>query len=160
MSEPPSSGPSGADEAPLLAALGRALDPDPPPPGLVARAMALIGWAGVDRDLARLLDEGAAELAGVRGPGPADDRLVFEARGGALTIEVTVAGGVRGQVLAGRPAEVTLEPLRGEPVTVGVDGLGRFSFEPVTAGPARLRLHGSWARSVTTDWFLISDGVR
>ena len=144
------------EDARLIARLGEALGPDLPPPGLVARAEGLVAFAEVDRELAELLDPARAEPAGVRGPAGVDTALVFEVADGSIAVELTVERDrLRGQVLAGSPAEVVLEPLAGPARTCPVDALGRFAFDQPAAGPTRLRLRDGSTRPVTTDWFLL-----
>jgi hypothetical protein len=145
-----------ARDARLLGELGSALGPDPSPPGLVGRAEGLLAFAGVDRELAELLDTSAAEPVGVRGPADAAGALVFEVGDGSVSVEVTVtADRLDGQVLAGEPTEVALEHVTGAVHSCPVDDLGRFTFSGVASGPGRLRLRGGSTRPVTTDWFLI-----
>src|SRR4051812_32228639 len=130
-----------ADDARLLAELRPALDPSPTPAGLVERAEGLFGYLNADRDLAELLDESAAEPAGTRGPVAAGGRLFFEVDRGSVALEVQLAQrGLTGQVLSGQPSAVVFERLSGEVRTCPVDGLGRFAFDEVPTGPARLRL--------------------
>ena len=158
MSDTPEE-PLPAEDARLLDELRAALGADPMPPGLVARAEGLVAFAGVDRELAELLEASAAEPAGVRGgPAEAAQPLVFEVADGSIGVEVVIGRDrLDGQVHAGTLAEVALERPGGDIVTGPVDELGRFAFTPVAAGPARLRLrpHGEAGRPVTTDWFLV-----
>jgi hypothetical protein len=151
----PDDRPAAAEDARLLAELGRALGPDRLPAGLVQRAEGLLALAGLDGELAELL-EAAAEPAGVRGAPDAGDRLLFEVAGGAVAVELVLGRDrVDGQVIAGAPTEVALERPDGTAAVATVDELGRFGFGSVAAGPARLVLRGGPAGPVTTDWFLL-----
>jgi hypothetical protein len=155
MTKPDDPPPAATEDARLLAELGRALGPDPLPAGLVARAEGLLALAGLDGELAELL-EAAAEPAGVRGTPDAADRLLFEVAGGAVAIELVLGRDrIDGQVIAGAPSEVALERPGGAAAAATVDELGRFGFDSVAAGPARLALRGAPAGPVTTDWFLL-----
>jgi hypothetical protein len=161
MSEPSRPEPATDQDARLLEQLGQALGPDPLPAGLVGRAEGLLAYAGLDRDLAELLEEAAAEPAGVRGPVEAGERLVFEVADGSVTVELVVRRDrLDGQVLAGTPTEAVLEWRGGGTAATAVNQLGGFSFEPgagepLRSGPARLLLRGGPSRPVTTSWFLL-----
>ena len=143
-----------AEEARLLEALGRALGPDPIPAGLADRAEELIILRDLDAAVLELLDQQVAEPAGMRG-GAISGRLQFEAADGSVALELTVEPDrIVGQVLAGDLTEVALERREGVVATSGVDELGRFSFDPATPGPGRLRMVGA-AVPIVTDWFLL-----
>jgi hypothetical protein len=155
MTEPGEPPPAPAEDDRLLAELGRALGPDPLPAGLAARAEGLLALAGLDGELAELL-EAAAEPTGVRGTPDAADRLLFEVAGGAVAVELVLGRDrIDGQVIAGAPTEVALERPHDTAAAATIDDLGRFGFDSVAAGPARLRLRGGPAGPVTTDWFLL-----
>jgi hypothetical protein len=142
------------DDARLLAAIARALGPDAPPPGLVARAEGLVAFMDVDRELVALLED-AAEPVGARGA-VTRDRLAFELGDGSVSLELSTEGDLLvGQVLAGQVVEVVLEDLDREIATSSVDTLGRFSLRPAPAGPVRLRLEDGSGRPLVTDWFLV-----
>jgi hypothetical protein len=147
-------------EAALLERLRALLGSDPPPDGMVARAEGLLAFRDVDRELVELLQDAAAEPAGLRGGVDTPERLLFELDGGpegsAVSVEVSLdRDALRGQVLAGVVTEVELERL-GMPLrTSSVDALGQFAFADPLPGPTRLRLSGSAARPRTTDWFLL-----
>jgi hypothetical protein len=144
-----------ADEARLLDALGRALDPDPVPAGLVGRAEELFILRDVDAAIAELLDQPVAEPAGMRGGGDGG-RLQFESADGSVALElVPEPDRLVGQVLSGNLTEVALERPSGTVVTGIVDGLGRFSLDHSGTGPGRLRLIGATADPIATDWFLL-----
>ena len=137
----------------LLADLGRALPPDPAPPGLADRADALFAVRDLDGGLAELLEPGAAEPAGVRGGDAGTDQLTFEI--GDVTLELTVERNrITGRVLAAGPWMVTLERPSGEVAGTQAGDLGEFAFEAPAAGPTRLRLDGPPRPPIHTDWFL------
>jgi hypothetical protein len=158
MSEMPGE-PLPAEDARLLDELRAALGDDPAPPGFIARAEGLVAYAGVDRELAELLETAAAEPAGLRSrPDAAAQPLVFEVADGSISVELVIGRDrLDGQVHSGTLTEVVLERPGGDIRSSGIDELGRFAFTPVAAGPARLRLRspGDPTRSVTTDWFLV-----
>lgn len=137
----------------LLADLGRALPPDPAPPGLADRADALFAVRDLDGGLAELLEPEAAEPAGVRGGEAGTDHLTFEI--GAVTLELTVGQNrITGRVLAAGPWTVTLEHPSGEVASAPAGELGDFAFEATVEGPIRLRLNRPAGASTRTDWFL------
>jgi len=141
-------------EARLLADLGRALGPDDPPPGLLARAEGLLAFMGIDQELVQLLDA-EVETVGSRGTATGD-RLVFELGDGSVSLEVGSDGVLLvGQLISGDVVEVALEGLDGVLAASAVDELGRFSLRSAPAGPVRLRLHGGSGRRLATDWFLL-----
>lgn len=143
-----------AQEARLLAGLGRALGPDPLPDQLIERAEQLLALRDLDSALVELIDQATAEPAGMRGE-TVHTRLEFARGDGSVALElVREAGRLVGQVLAGELTEVALESLSGARVSTGVDELGRFTFSDVASGPLRLRLSGG-ASAPVTDWFLL-----
>ncbi len=152
--------PMSAEDAALVERLGSALGPDPQPDGMQHRLEVLFALRDMDRELMQLLQEAAAEPAGMRGTATATDRLAFELANGSVSVELVPERDLlRGQVLAGDITEVVLERTTRARSTAQVDRLGRFSFEAPTPGPARLRLLGpdfdADARQLTTDWFLL-----
>ncbi len=148
--------PMPAQDARLLERLGAALGPDPLPEGLHRRLDGLLALRDLDRELLELLQGAAPELAGMRGPVDLPGRLAFELGNGSVSVELTIERDqLHGQVLAGNVVEVTLDRLGGQSRIAAVQALGRFSFEDLAPGPARLRLRGGETRSLTTDWFLL-----
>lgn len=144
-----------AAQARLLAELRTALGPDPAPPGLVERAEGLFAFKDFDAVLAELLDRSGAEPAGMRGAA-AGERMEFGTGDGGVALELMREGDrIVGQVLGGDVVAVTLERPAGIGATIGVDELGRFSFDQIAAGPARLRLIRGADAPVITDWFLL-----
>ncbi len=156
MIDNPEDEPTTVDEQRLLDRLGESLGSDPMPAGMLQRIEGLLAFRDVDRELLELLQDTAAEPAGMRGIAGSVDRLTFELDDGSVSVELVPAtDGLRGQVLSGDVVEVSLERLASEPRTSGVDALGRFAFDLPVDGPARLRLAAGGARSITTDWFLL-----
>lgn len=148
--------PLPVDQARLLAALGRALGPDEVPASVLERASELIALKDLDAALVALIEESTAEPAGLRGGADAAGRLQFEQADGSVAVElVPERDRLVGQVLAGELAAVSLESRSGVVATAAVDELGRFAFDRVANGPARLRLAGNSAARLTTDWFLL-----
>lgn len=141
----------------LLSILARALEEaDPVPDWLVEAAKAGYTWRTIDTELAELVfDSDVDELAGVRGPTPTDRHVTFRAPG--VEVEVMVAGERRrliGQLVP--PQETVVELQHGDSVTqTKTDSLGRFSFEAVATGPARLRITTGEGRSITTEWVVM-----
>jgi hypothetical protein len=137
----------------LLADLGRALDPDPLPEGLVTRAEGLVVWADVDADLEVLLEQPTSDMAGVRGQAHGSTTTYRLAE---VSVEVAVeAARVGGQVLSGTVDAVTLERVARREASTVVDDLGRFAFDAVPTGPARLVLERHAADPLATEWFLV-----
>ena len=144
----------GDDE--LLALLGRALAAaDPVPPAVVEAALGAEAWRTVDADLGLLAElsfDSALELAGARSE--SDQReLTFQA--GPVEIELLVGEGadpaVQGQLVPAAPGRIEMETAQGPSHSAEVDGLGRFRFSGVPAGPVRFvtragadRVHSSW----------------
>jgi hypothetical protein len=143
-----------ARDARLLHALGRALGPDPLPDRLVERAAQLLALRDLDATLLMLTESATAEPAGMRGD-TTRSPLEFATGDGSAAVELAPGlDRLVGQVLAGDAIEVALESRSGARATAAVDELGRFTFERVAAGPARLRLLGG-ATTPVTDWFLL-----
>jgi hypothetical protein len=142
----------------LLSALAEAWGDDPLPDGIIERAEALLTWAGVDEELAELLESASTEPAGTRGAGGASApaAVEFQVGDGSVVIEVSLgAAAVEGQVLGVAATEVVLERPTGDAGSSPVDDLGRFSIADPGAGPVRLRVVTGSANEVRTDWFAI-----
>src|SRR5689334_22040643 len=93
--------PVAARDARLLDELGTALGPEDTPAGLVERADGLFALRDLDSALVELLDQPAAEPAGMRG-GTATARLDFETSDGSVALELVRQGDrLVGQLLAG-----------------------------------------------------------
>ena len=143
----------GIEDEELLRALGEVLDADEPfPVALVDAEAAAFASRDLDDELAELLYDTAAELAGAGGGLRGDDgprTLSFAAGEHALDVELHDDDTVVGQVsppdavlrLAGPMGEIALEP----------DRLGRFT---ATAPPGRLRfvITGVGGGRIVTPW--------
>jgi hypothetical protein len=151
--------PDGARETPderdqallgaLAAAFGTADDAD-----LIRRCEGLLTWVDVEAELATLLDQAPAELAGTRGGAAASD-LEFTIDDGTCVIEVKVAdGSVRGQILGVAPEHVVLRVVTGVVTPAEVDDFGAFSITAPPPGSARIELNVA-GRRIHTDWFVI-----
>src|SRR4051812_43068987 len=116
---------------------------DPVPPGVGEAAKAAFTWRTVDDELAELMRDSAEDALAVRsGGGPRT--LSYESPSLAVELEVTALGDrtrrVAGQLLPPAPAAVAVERGDGTRVATETDELGRFTFEVLPAGPARLRV--------------------
>lgn len=119
---------------------------DPVPERLDEAARAAFTWRTIDAELAELmqdsaeLDAGALALRSGTATGPR--LLSFESPRVAIEAEVTVTGPrerrLVGQIVPPVAATVTVEQ-GGVRLTVEADELGRFAFDRLGAGPARLR---------------------
>lgn len=127
---------------------------DPVDPTLLEQARFAYTWRTIDAELAELSFDSLVDrdvLAGVRDDGTATlgpRMLGFGAvvDGEDVAIEVEVERGpgppvLVGQLLPPRPARVELQASDGTVATAAADDLGRFRFEPVPAGPLRLRVY-------------------
>jgi hypothetical protein len=117
---------------------------DPVPERLHEAARAAFSWRTVDAELAELMRDSAEHDPGAPAlRGPAARRLLsFESPRMAIEAEVTVLGPrerrLAGQIIPPVPASVVVEQ-GGVRLTVQADELGRFAFDRLGAGPARLR---------------------
>src|SRR4051794_20309701 len=117
---------------------------DPVPERLDEAARAAFIWRTVDAELAELMRDSAeaGELALRSGVGTGPRLLSFESPRVAIEAEVTVLGPrerrLAGQIVPPLAATVVFEQ-GGVRLTAQADELGRFGFDRVGAGPARLR---------------------
>lgn len=133
----------------LAGALGRSDDTD-----LIRRCEGLLAWVDVDAELAELLEQAPAELAGTRGAST-PDQLEFSLDDGTCVIEVQIAGGVmRGQILGVSPQQVVLRVVTGVTSPADVDAGGSFEISDPPPGSARIELDLA-GRRIHTDWFVI-----
>ena len=131
-------------------ASGRADDSD-----LIRRCEGLLTWVDVDAELAALLEQAPAELAGTRGREHLRLDLEFSLDDGTCVIEVQVAdGAVRGQILGVSPQHVVLRVVTGVTSPADVDDIGSFEIHDPPPGSARLELDLG-GRRIHTDWFVI-----
>jgi hypothetical protein len=115
------------------------------PERLDEAARAAYTWRTVDAELAELMRDSAEADAGelaLRGAATGPRLLSFESPRVAIEAEVTAVGPRRrrlaGQIIPPVAATVVLEQ-GGVRLTAQADELGRFAFDGVGAGPARLR---------------------
>ena len=116
---------------------------DPVPELVDEAARAAFTWRTVDAELAELMrDSAEAEALALRGVGTGPRLLSFESPRVAIEAEVTVLGPrerrLAGQIVPPLAATVVFEQ-GGVRLTAQADELGRFAFDRVGAGPARLR---------------------
>jgi hypothetical protein len=118
---------------------------DPVPERLDEAARAAYTWRTIDAELAELMRDSAEADAGelaLRSAATGPRLLSFESPRVAIEAEVAVVGPrarrLTGQIVPPMAATVTLEQ-GGARLTAQADELGRFLFERVGAGPARLR---------------------
>jgi hypothetical protein len=131
------------DETMLDELRGLVASVDPVPERLDEAARAAFPWRTVDAELAELMrDSAEAEALAVRSVGTGPRLLSFESPRVAIEAEVTALGPrerrLAGQIVPPLAATVALEQ-GGARLTAQADELGRFAFERVGAGPARLR---------------------
>lgn len=154
LTDEPDDRPDARDQA-LLDALASALGPTDPDDDLVDRCHGLLAWLDVDAELAELLEQAPAELAGTRGGGTSAD-LEFTVDDGTCVIEVKVVDGrIRGQILGAAPDQVTLRVVTGVTAPAPVDDLGSFEIADPPPGSARIELDLGAGRRIHTDWFVI-----
>jgi hypothetical protein len=136
---------------------------DPVPERLDEAARAAYTWRTIDAELAELMRDSAeivdeSELA-LRSAMAGPRMLSFETPRVAIEAEVTVTGPrsrrLVGQIIPPLAATITLEQ-GGVRLDTAADELGRFSFDGLGAGPARLRaaLPGG-GMEIATPWTLI-----
>jgi hypothetical protein len=118
---------------------------DAVPERLQGAARAAFTWRTIDAELAELMQDSAELDAGalaLRSTATGPRLLSFESPHVAIEAEVTVLGPrerrLVGQIVPPVPAILTVEQ-DGIRLTVQADELGRFAFERLGAGPARLR---------------------
>ena len=133
------------DEAVFAELRGLVARTDPVPERLQEAARAAFTWRTIDAELAELMQDSAELDAGapaLRGAATGPRLLSFESPRVAIEAEVTVLGPrerrVVGQIVPAVAATLTLEQ-GGVRLTVQADEHGRFAFDRVGAGPARLR---------------------
>lgn len=150
--------PGGASEADarLMAELGRALGPAPSDDDLIARCEGLLAWIDVEADLAELLEQSPAELAGTRGGPGEPSALEFSVADGTCIVELRVEdGSLHGQVVGPAPAAVAIRVVTGLVEPAPVDELGMFTIDRPPSGSARVEIEFPDGRRIHTDWFVI-----
>lgn len=147
------SGDDARDEN-LLIALGRAVEAaDPVPETVLVGARAAFVWRTIDAELAEIAFDSAEDLAGVRGD-EVNRQVTFRAPGVEIEVMVIDNGSRRlvGQLVPPASADVVLHTEDGE-WTVSADRLGRFAFDDLRPGRARLAILGAEGqRLVQTEW--------
>jgi hypothetical protein len=148
----------------LMAQLGEMFrDVDPPPKLAIELARRSFMLRDVDAELARLVEDSEAvgSPVAVRGADATYNprQLTFEGQGLIIALEVDIAGNRRrlsGQVIPIGPAEMELrQPVGRKPRAAPVDGLGRFMFDDVRAGPTSVTCRRAGFPPVTTAWTLL-----
>jgi hypothetical protein len=133
------------DEAVFAELRGLVARADPVPERLHDAARAAFTWRTIDAELAELMLDSAevdAAALALRSATTGPRRLSFESPRAAIEAEVTATGPrerrLVGQIIPPVAATVTLEQ-GGVRLSVRADELGRFAFDRLGAGPARLR---------------------
>jgi hypothetical protein len=133
------------DEAVFEELRGLLARADPVPERLNEAARAAFTWRTIDAELAELMRDSAELDAGalaLRGAATGPRLLSFESPRVAIEAEVSVTGPrerrLVGQIVPPVAATVTVEQ-GGVRLSVQADELGRFAFDRLGAGPARLR---------------------
>jgi hypothetical protein len=141
----------------LMQALADAIGGTPPPVDLLARCEGLLAWIDVDSELAMLLEQPIAEVAGTRGGSSSATTLEFSVDDGSCVIELTPSDGhLRGQVLGAETDQVMVRSAAGVSVSLPVDESGSFSLDDPPSGAIRLELElNSQRRRIHTDWFVV-----
>ena len=160
----------GWDDDDLLAALRQAVrERQAVPPEFVEAGQNAFAWRNFDAELARLTYDSAEDAAGAAAPDDArdDDRVAAVRSGPAerasvraltytsvhLTIELEVAqDSLLGQVVPAQPATIRVQPRSGEEATLEADEIGRFSVQPIPAGPFRLHCRTAPGVDAVTGW--------
>jgi len=136
---------------------------DPVPPRALESAVEGFTWRTIDADLAELAFDSSADSAGAAAlvRGAAEPRsLTFRASDLSIDLEITCGPGacaLVGQLVPAQPATLQIRHKDGT-VTVEADELGRFSAQPLPAGPLSLRCRcgtGTARPTVVTDWISI-----
>jgi hypothetical protein len=145
-----------ASDRTMLDALAAAFGPSRPVDDLIDRCQGLLTWIDIDAELATLIEQAPAELAGTRGGGSTSADLEFTVDDGTCVIEIKIVGGrVRGQILGPAPDQITLRVVTGIATPATVDELGTFEIADPPPGSARLELELGEGRRIHTDWFVI-----
>ncbi len=147
----------------LIALRSVVTEADPVPAPVLAAARAAFDLRSLDTDLAELVADSLDTAKRVRGPS-GRRQLAFAAGAVTLDVEVTADGGRRRLLgfAEGTPGPVSAEASAGgtaagaaDPVTAGLDELGRFVLDGLPPGPIRLRCPGAGGRAVVTPWTVL-----
>ncbi len=143
-------------DALLLEQLGAALGTMPPDDGLIARCEGLLTWLDVDAELAELLDQAPAELAGTRGGAGDATGMEFSIADGSCIVEIRLERGtLHGQVVGPTPAAVAVRVVSGVVEPAPLDAHGMFTIDHPPSGSARVEIQMNDGRRIHTDWFVI-----
>jgi len=128
---------------------------DPVPDHVSAAARAAFTWRTIDAELAELAFDSADQPLGVRG-GEVNRQLTFRSASVEIELMVTEADARQlvGQLIP--PDVAGIELVSGDDsAMVDSDRLGRFTFDHLPSGPARLVVRDAdGAVLVQTDWLL------
>lgn len=129
---------------------------DPVPEHVSAAARAAFTWRTIDAELAELAFDSAAQSLGVRS-GEINRQVTFRSASVEIELMITESEARRlvGQLIP--PDVAGIELVSGDDsATVDSDHLGRFTFDQLPAGPARLVVRGvDGAVLAQTDWLLL-----
>ena len=130
---------------------------DPVPISIDVAARGAFSWRTVDAELAELAHDSAlasqAELMLVRGAA-SGRTLSFDCDG--ISIEVSIESGrLIGQLSPGSPVPVVLVRDGGEERRAEADAQGRFAFDGVASGIARLWVLRRGSAPVVTPWVTV-----
>jgi hypothetical protein len=150
MTGPGRTGPDEDDR--LLDELGDAIrSAQAVPEPFRAAARAAYAWRTVDAELAELIEDSTAPLAGARAGAPGPRTIRF--RTGELVIEVELtADALQGQLVPAGPGRIELESAGGGSRDGEVDTVGWFLFAPPPVTTFRLRVRPASGPAVVTAW--------
>jgi len=129
---------------------------DPVPDHVSAAARAAFTWRTIDAELAEFAFDSADQPLGVRG-GDVNRQVTFRSPSVEIELMITEADArhLVGQLIP--PDVVGIELVSGDArATVDSDHLGRFTFDQLPSGPARLVVRGADGVVLAqTDWLLL-----
>jgi len=146
------------DDSQLLGLLAQALaQADPVPEGVTRGALGALTWRTLDAELAALVyDSGMEEAVGARSD-EVSRQLTFGGAGNEIEVMI-VPGRPRrlvGQLVPPREADVRLT-LGDQVLESTSDDLGRFRFDDVPSGPARIWVSsGPQEHPAETEWVIL-----
>jgi hypothetical protein len=142
-----------------LSRIATEIDPLPETVRLAARAA--FATRDLDRELAALVGDSAAEAGAglafepVRGTAAAGRMLSFAGGGVRVDLEISRYGGrvdLIGQLAGAAPDACELEYASGPPRPLDVDDLGRFLVTDTYPGTVRIRCRSTGGALVVTSW--------
>jgi len=148
---------NAAPDDQLADALAQVLEAvDPVPEHVAAAARAAFTWRTIDAELAEFAFDSAAQPLGVRSA-EANRQVTFRSASVEIELMITESDARRlvGQLIP--PDVAGIELVSGhDSATVDSDHLGRFTFDQLPSGPARLVVRGSDGTVLAqTDWLLL-----